>query len=477
MRLAELVERNARTYPDRPALADGRDTMSWASVHSLARSIRRRIGREGAGALIALCGDPGLKALPLVVGLQGAGASVALLASAELGRTERALALWQTDAWTPVAPSPNSDLLDHEIDQLVLQLRGRRRESGVEYAAPSLVFSTSGSTGDPRLVSCPDERFTAVSCSIANVLGLGPHDRILSPSPAHSDYGFNQLVLAAWSGACVIQGDYLSLGHLVGGEHQPPTMLAAGPSQLRLIAGLPEAKVRAASLRLLTSTGAAFPTEIAAQLLDLWPGCQVRSMYGMTECKRVSISTHEQFVANPASVGHPIPNVNVTLDKATNEILVTTPYLMDFESSQSSSGPRIVEIDGRTTLATGDCGRLADDGQLEITGRLSHFAKVHDVRISLAEAEMIAQRHRDVREAAATAHDDQLFIWCESARAVDEDATTEDVRAALVEWAGTIALTTAAVIFLPKLPRLPNGKIDRALLCESALQPVVKAQF
>jgi acyl-coenzyme A synthetase/AMP-(fatty) acid ligase len=459
-----LVERNARSYPDRPAISDGSETWSWAAVHALGRLIRGRIGRAGSGVRVALCGDAGVKALPFVVGLQEAGASVALFASAELGRTERALAMWSADAWIAVDPSPDADRLDQEIGQLSLQLHDGRAKRGATPAGPSIVFSTSGSTGDPRLVTCPDERFTAVSRAIAAVLGLGPTDRILSASPPHFDYGFNQFVLAASSGACLIQGDYLGLGHLIGDDQQAPTMLATGPSQLRLIAGLPEAKVRAAGLRLLTSTGAPFPTEIADQLRDLWPTCEIRSMYGMTECKRVSISTHDEFVSNPASVGHPIPGVSVAIDETTNEILVTTPYLMDFESSPSRTGPRVVEIDGRAILATGDCGRLTGDGQLEIVGRLSQFAKIHDVRVSLAEVEQVAMRHPYVREAAATTQDDQLFIWCEPVGAIDDGRAADDICGALVRWAGTIALSNTQVAFVARLPRLPNGKIDRIAL-------------
>jgi acyl-coenzyme A synthetase/AMP-(fatty) acid ligase len=408
-----------------------------------------------------------MKTLPFVVGLLGAGASVALLAAPDLGRTERALEMWSPDASISVDPSPDTDLLHREIRELSMQLHARRDDTNDSRTVPSLVFSTSGSTGDPRLVTCPDERFTAVSTTIADVLGLGPDDRILSASPPHFDYGFNQFVLAASSGACLIQADYLGLAHLIGREHDGPTMLATGPSQLRLIAELPDSEIRTPGLRLLTSTGAPFPVEIADRLRDLWPACEIRSMYGMTECKRVSIATHDEFVANPRSVGHPIPGVSVSIDESTSEILVTTPYLMDFDSSSSTTGPRVIATGSRSTLATGDCGRLSADGQLEIIGRLSQFAKINDVRVSLAEAEQIAMRHPDVREAAAANRNDQLFVWCEPAGPLNEQHVTDEIRFALGRWTGTMAKPNVTVTFLAHLPRLPNGKIDRVALMKS----------
>jgi acyl-coenzyme A synthetase/AMP-(fatty) acid ligase len=433
-------------------------------VSAIARSIRRLLGPNASGARVALCGDGGIKTFPFVVALLGAGASVALLASADLGRTERALEIWSPDAWTPVDPSADSDQFHHEVGEVAIQLQDRRPAATERFAVPSIVFSTSGSTGDPRLVTCADDRFTAVSMTIADVLDLHTTDRILSASPPHFDYGFNQFVLAASRGACLIHGDFLALGHLIARGHDAPTVLATGPSQLRLITDLPEANVRTSSLRMLTSTGAPFPIEIAAQLRELWPACDIRSMYGMTECKRVSIGTHHEFVANPTSVGHPIPGVSLAIDKETDEILVTTPYLMDFDSSGSATGPRVVLIDGRPTLATGDCGRLTTDGQLEITGRLSQFAKINDVRVSLSEAEQVAMGHAKVREAAATAEDDRLVIWCETTESVDEQKVTCDLREAIARWTGSPALSNTTVAFLPRLPRLPNGKVDRVAL-------------
>ena len=327
----------------------------------------------------------------------------ALFASADLGRTERALELWCADAWIAVDPSPDALCSNKRSMNSRCSFTTVTARRALLRPARQLVFSTSGSTGDPRLVTCPDERFTAVSCTIADTLGLNVTDRILSASPPHFDYGFNQFVLAASSGACLIQGDYLSLGHLLGNDQQPPTVLATGPSQLRLIAELPDANVRAAGLRLLTSMGRRSRPRSPDRLRALWPKCEIRSMYGMTECKRVSISTHDEFVSNPASVGHPIRGVSVSIDETTNEILVTTQYLMEFESSPQSIGPRVIDIDGRPTLATGDCGRLTADGQLEIIGRLSQYAKIHDVRVSLAEAEQVAMR---VRERAGSSGDD-----------------------------------------------------------------------
>ncbi len=466
MRLARLVRRNAQAHPDSPALTDGHQVISWSGVHELGRSVRQRCGRAAIGTRVAICGDSGIMAIPLVIGLLSAGASVAILASADLGRTEMALDIWSADAVVDVDPSAEHAAFHRTVDGLTVQLRSRsgRPRSGRD--APSVVFSTSGSTGNPRLVSCPDVRMTAVSKTIAQVLGLQRSDNIVSASPLHFDYGFNQFTLAAASGASLAQGDYLNLSHLLSNGPLEATVLASGPSQLRMLTGMPESRVRNSTLRMVTSTGSAFPIELTEQMRGLWPNAEIRSMYGMTECKRVSISTHEEFLADPTSVGHPIPGVAVSVDPASSEILVRTPFLMTFESSPSSDGPRVVVRDGVQLLATGDVGRLSDDGELSRVGRLSQFTKIHDVRVSLAECEQVAVRHPAVRDAAVTVRDNQLVVWCATGSAGDDPAARESIRTELVRWTGISTLSDAVVAFLPELPRLPNGKLDRQSLAE-----------
>ena len=463
--LGSLLARNACVRGASPAFCDGRETLSWREAHDVGRSIRSQLGDTARGARLALCGDPGLKTLPMVAALLGAGASVALLDDIELGRTQLALDAWAADGWIDVETSLDPSRIEFEVRALCKQRRPVRAARG---AVPSVVFSTSGSTGCPRLVSLPENRVLAGSAAIAHALGLFASDRILSATASNFAYGFNQLILGALSGACVVKGGMLDLGYLLRDDQLPVTVLASGPSQLRTLATMREAKVRSEHLRMITSVGSPFPVEVGDHLLDLWPASQIRPMYGMTECMRVSIATHDQFLSDPTTTGHPLPGVQVAIDSATNEILVETPYLMDFNSSRSETGTRVTPIDGRRVLATGDLGRLSEDGQLWVTGRTSQFAKIVDTRVSLAECEQVANQHPEVREVAATAGPDQIVLWCEPIGDINRDEVTDQLRRAVVAWHGVLAQADIIVEFPPRLPRLPNGKIDRPMLKSSS---------
>ncbi len=67
------------------------------------------------------------------------------------------------------------------------------------------------------------------------------------------------------------------------------------------------------ALRMMTNTAAALSEEHIRQLRALLPGATLFSMYGLTECKRVTYLPPEQLDIRPASVGRGMPNEEVWL--------------------------------------------------------------------------------------------------------------------------------------------------------------------
>ena len=67
------------------------------------------------------------------------------------------------------------------------------------------------------------------------------------------------------------------------------------------------------ALRYITNTGAALPPAHIAALRERLPHVRIFSMYGLTECKRVSFLPPEDLDARPTSVGKPMSNVEVYL--------------------------------------------------------------------------------------------------------------------------------------------------------------------
>jgi non-ribosomal peptide synthetase component F len=144
--------------PEQVAVTDGSSSLGWLEALQLADRVA---SHTPVPARIAICGDPGIKTLSLVAGLMAAKAEVAMLPSVDLGRTFQVLEHWSPDATINVAPSLGS--LGSEISDLSGQLRGATPRLAV--TRPAIIFATSGSTGIPRLVSCPEDRFLDVTDS------------------------------------------------------------------------------------------------------------------------------------------------------------------------------------------------------------------------------------------------------------------------------------------------------------------------
>ena len=67
------------------------------------------------------------------------------------------------------------------------------------------------------------------------------------------------------------------------------------------------------ALRYITNTGAVLPPAHIAALRERLPHVRIFSMYGLTECKRVSFLAPDDLDARPTSVGKPMSNVEVYL--------------------------------------------------------------------------------------------------------------------------------------------------------------------
>jgi acyl-CoA synthetase (AMP-forming)/AMP-acid ligase II len=61
------------------------------------------------------------------------------------------------------------------------------------------------------------------------------------------------------------------------------------------------------NLRYITNTAAPLPPTHIEQLAKLFPHVRIYSMYGLTECKRVSYLPPEDVLRKPSSVGFAMP--------------------------------------------------------------------------------------------------------------------------------------------------------------------------
>ncbi|MEL6191759.1 MAG: AMP-binding protein, partial [Bacteroidota bacterium] len=101
-------------------------------------------------------------------------------------------------------------------------------------------------------------------------------------------------------------------------------------------------------------------------------GVYISNGYGMTENCAVC-SLLDPHVSKPGAVGRPQPGVEVKIDPDTGEIMMRAPFVMEGYYKDPAKTAEVKDEEG--WLRTGDQGRLDEDGDLHITGRVKDTFK------------------------------------------------------------------------------------------------------
>ncbi|SFW81405.1 class I adenylate-forming enzyme family protein [Amycolatopsis australiensis] len=482
--LHELLDRRTAATPDAPALA--RDDLRWTYAdlrrrsHTLAAWLAGRGVGRGDRVLVAAPHAPDTVALLYAVSRLGA---VYVVVSDRirpfhldhiLADSEPALVLAADSAAETVS---RSTAKVHKLSELPATGTAEvpaSRAAGVDIL--SLIY-TSGSTAMPKAVVSTHEQVLFAVSAIAERLGYRAGDRVLCCLPLSFDYGLYQAFLAAEAGACLVLGDEGAAGPalLSTVEREAVTVLPLVPGLGATLARLAARAGRfPASLRLVTNTGAALPAALSARLRELSPDLDVVAMYGLTECKRVSIEDPNAYLTRPGSAGRPLPGTEVlVLDEHGAELppgqvgqfAVRGPNVMAgyWRAPELTAHRFPRDAYGRATLLTGDRGKVDEDGNLYFAGRDDDLYKQDGFRVSAVEVEGAAADVDGVTEAAVLppAGDRPAVL------AVTGELDAAQLREGLAERLEPHKIPDRVEV-VGALPHGVNGKIDKRAL-EAAL--------
>jgi acyl-coenzyme A synthetase/AMP-(fatty) acid ligase len=195
-------------------------------------------------------------------------------------------------------------------------------------------------------------------------------------------------------------------------------------------------------------------------------------MYGLTECKRVSILLPGERATRPGSVGRPLDGTSTYVaDESGNsvpndepgELVVSGPHVtLGYWRQLPETLDRFGTRDGHRFLRTGDTFRMDPDGYLYFLGRCDAQIKRHGYRMSLLELEDAALRVPNVAHAAATFNEDldrlELFV-----QGVDDEVNADTILRSLRVSLENYKLPDR-VSMVAAMPLGANGKVDRAML-------------
>ena len=343
---------------------------------------------------------------------------------------------------------------------------------------PLLLYFTSGTTSQPKLVEHTHASYPAGHLSTMYWIGLRPGDVHLNiSSPGWAKHAWSN-VFAPWiAGATPLILGHARFSAAVLLEAIPAcgvTSLCAPPTVWRMLvqADLASADVR--SLRECVGAGEPLNPEVIEQVRRAW-NITIRDGYGQTETT-AQIGNSPGQPVRLGSMGRALPGYEVTLidpltgtageegeiclDLARRPLGLMTGYRGDAE--------RAAEAMRGGYYHTGDVAARDADGYITYIGRTDDLFKASDYRISPFELESVLIEHEAVAEAAVVPSPDPLRLAVPKAYvllAAGFDPSAETAFAILAYARQRLApYKRIRRLEFAELPKTISGKIRRVEL-------------
>jgi amino acid adenylation domain-containing protein len=498
MRIDERILRVARSVPDRIAIeaTDGRWSYAELSetVLRIATGLRRRMTEPGeaigiaddgygvtVSALLGIWRAGGI-AVPLSYGTSPARLAE-LLASSRIRLVIAVSAQTRSVARLLAQMDPTPNCLAIEM----LAAEGPvASPPGLPDDRRAYIFWTSGSTGDPKGVIGRHAALDAYVDWQVRALGVEQDEGFSNVAPLNFDFALKEILvpLAAGAKLCPLPPalrrnpeamlDWIAVRGI--------TTFCTMPTMLRMLTALlrtdPARVDCLTTVRTILISGEQLSWSDVAAWRSVAGGQALFNLYGPTESTVIKFWYRIPEITRAAGnvpVGKPIDGADLELrgraEDGSGEVVILSDDITEgycgadqggFHVTATSAGPI-------RAFATGDIGRLGEDGDLTLLGRKDRVVKLRGHRVSLDEVEACFRAHPGLSQVAAVVRSidghDTLICYCANR---DSGPDVSELRAF-----GRLHLPEVAIpsrfARLEALPLSDNGKIDRKVLAAMAL--------
>ncbi len=509
MQVEEFLEASSRRLPDKIAVVAGDQRVTYAD---LARQCENLAGALiaagiGRGDRVVIVLENSVETVVSIFGVLKAGAVFVALnptikaeklsyvlnncrASALITYAKNVEALRASGEQTPhlrvvVAVGPGAPGL-LAWDALVRSDAGPVPRRCIDIDLAALIY-TSGSTGKPKGVMMTHLNIVSASQSIITYLELSTDDIILNVLPLSFDYGLYQMLMSVRTGCTLILERAFAypaaiLDRLV---KEKVTGFPLVPTISAILLQMDLRKWDLSRLRYITNTAAMLPVEHIRKLRELFPQARLYSMYGLTECKRVSFLPPEQIDIRPASVGRGMPNEEVYVvddngervgPGVVGELVIRGSNVMKGYWEAPEATDRVLKAGPypwEKVLYSGDLFRTDEEGYLYFVGRKDDIIKTAGEKVSPREVEDVLYALPGVAEAAVVGVPDEILgsaIKAVLTLRPGATLTQRDVQRHCREHLESFLVPTF-VEFREEMPKTVTGKINKRELAASGGGP------
>lgn len=456
MQLESFLEASARSLSEKTALVSQGERFSYGEIDRLSNRLAHALRAEGVrrGDRVAIFLDNSVEAVIAIFAVLKLGAvfvvinpttkteklsyllndcrAVGLISYSKLGSMVSAAVERVESIRLLVVVGPPMNVPAQRVEtrgwRKLIDSQQKEAERAPEKSAIDIdlaaIIYTSGSTGFPKGVMMTHLNMVTASSSIVEYLESRAEDVILNVLPLSFDYGLYQVFMAFKVGATVILERSFAYPHLileqlaqekVTGFPIVPTMAALLLQMSGSVAG------RFPHLRYITNTAAALPPAHIEKLRSLFPATRIYSMYGLTECKRVSYLPPDQLDKRPTSVGKAIPNTEVYIvDERgarvgageVGELVVRGGHVTKGYWDRKEETDLVLKpgpVPGEKVLYTGDLFKMDAEGYLYFMGRKDDIIKTRGEKVSPREVEAVLYGLSEVMEAQVIGIQDEVL--------------------------------------------------------------------
>jgi acyl-CoA synthetase (AMP-forming)/AMP-acid ligase II len=226
-------------------------------------------------------------------------------------------------------------------------------------------------------------------------------------------------------------------------------------------------KLGSEKLRYVSSGGAPLDPAWKRKAQDFY-GVPLQNGYGMTETTAGIAATQHVDMNDDISCGPALPGVSFKIrdDAAEGELMVRGRPVMKGYFRAPDLTAQVIDADG--WFATGDLGKIDEDGNIHILGRSKELIIHGGFNVYPPEVEGVLTDHPQVIQAAVVGHmvdgDEKVLGFVEVA---PEDAPTEADLKAWVKERLVGYKRPYRIVIAEKLPAAATGKILKHKLKES----------
>ena len=515
MLIPEFLEKSAQRFPDKVALVFRGRRFVYSQVDSAANRLANALLKSGLDSQerAAVYMEPSPEAVISIFGiLKAAGVFLVINPQIKAKKLEYILndcqvrvlitdgrRLREVAEILPGCPQLNSIIVcgEHPPASQEMERIGVKTDSfaeiqlgfpesrpacrSIDIDLASLVY-TSGSTGIPKGVMLTHLIMVSAARSITEYLENTPDDIIIDVLPLSFDYGLYQVLMAFYfGGTVVLESSFLYLYEIVDLIiREKVTGFPIVPTIAALLFKLKNLEQHDfSSLRYITNTAQAIPPRYIERLRQIFPRAKFYSMYGLTECKRVSYLPPEDLDRRPTSVGKAMPNTEVYLinedgsriEKSgqVGELVVRGANVMAGYWNLPDETARVLKpgrIPGERVLHTGDLFRTDQDGFLYFVSRKDDMLKVSGERVSPKEIENCLCELEGIIETAVIGVPDEIFGQAIKVFAVANDEARLDSEAIIRHCKQNLEpfMVPKYVELRKSLPKSASGKINKKKL-------------